>query len=229
MRIGTWNLNADESGRSDAFLASLDGDVLLLTEPPRGLTLPGYQLRFSEGTMARGQAFAAVATRTEPQSSVQPHPASIGSQVGGTTFLASVLPWRSAKDADGFPGTSQGERTREAVETLADDWPPGRVVWGGDLNHELTGRIGAGSKTGRDAILRLMRDRDLQVPTSVLGAATGYGSVNHIALPSDWTIMGVARHVAEVDGQRLSDHDAYVVEVNLPGDPTVSGAFRVTG
>ncbi len=74
-------------------------------------------------------------------------------------------------------------------------------------------RLGAGSKTGRDVILRLLRERKLQVPTSVLGAEGGYGSVDHIAVPEDWKVMSVERHVAAVGGRRLSDHDAYVVEI----------------
>jgi hypothetical protein len=53
----------------------------------------------------------------------------------------------------------------------------------------------------------------MQVPTSVLGAHRGYRSINHIALPDDWKVMRVERHAARDDGRRLSDHDAYIVEV----------------
>jgi len=217
MRIATWNMAASDGVASREFLSSLECAVLLLTEVPRELELANYALTFSQGDMAQGQAFAAVATRDQPTSRVHPHRASVCAQVGGAMYLASVLPWRSAKVADGFPGGNQGERTREAVETLTDDWPPGPVVWGGDWNHELSGRLGAGSTAGRAAILKAVRGRNLQVPTSVLGAAAGDGSVNHVALPADWTVMSVTRYVAESVGKRLSDHDAYVVDAEPAG------------
>lgn len=211
MRIGTWNLAA-RSGEG-AFLTSLDCDVLLLTEVGPGMKMDGYYRRDSPGVMACGQMFAVVATRADPDDCTSPHDASVASVLGGTTFLASVLPWRSALPSDGFAGDNQGERTRGAVAAIAVGWPAGAVVWGGDWNHEMTGRLGAGSTTGRDVILRLLRERKLQVPTSVLGAEGGYGSVDHIAVPEDWKVMSVERHVAAVGGRRLSDHDAYVVEI----------------
>ena len=210
LRIGTWNLAAG-SGEG-AFLTSLDCDVLLLTEVSPDMKMDGYNLRCSQGVMACGQHFAVVATRAEPDCA-RPHDASVASALGPTTFMASVLPWRSAMSSDGFLGDGQGERTRGAVEAISVGWPAGTVVWGGDRNHELTGRLGAGAKNGRDVILHLLRERKLQVPTSVLGAEGGYGSIDHIAVPQDWKIMSVERHVAMVGSRRLSDHDAYVVEI----------------
>jgi len=206
---------ADEAGVGGAFLASLCCEVLLLTEVPRDLQLARYRLSFSEGVMACGQVFAAVATPDDPQECVRPHLASVASGRGGVTFMASVLPWRSAQETDGFAGDSQGERTRVAVEAIALGWPSGTVVWGGDWNHELLGPISAGSKIGQEAILRLVRDREMQAPTSVLGSEHGAGSVNHIAVPDSWTVMSVERHVASSGGKRLSDHDAYVIQVEV--------------
>lgn len=117
--------------------------MLLLTEVPQALQLSRYRLRFSEGKMTCGQAFAAVATHDEPQGCFHPHLASVASELGGTTFIASVLPWRSAQATDGFAGESQGERTQVAVDAIADRWPRldahrsphVSVVWGGDWNH----------------------------------------------------------------------------------------------
>jgi hypothetical protein len=215
VRIATWNMAADEVGSGRAFLASLCCDVLLLTEVPQDLQLARYRLRFSEGVMACGQVFAAVATPDDPEECVRPHLASVASELGGMTFMASVLPWRSAQETDGFAGDSQGERTRGAVEAIALWWSSGTVVWGGDWNHELSGPISAGSKIGQEAILGLVRERGLQVPTSVLGSEHGSASVNHIAVPDSWKVMSVERHVASSGGKRLSDHDAYVVQVEI--------------
>ena len=75
------------------------------------------------------------------------------------------------------------------------------------------GQISAGSKVGREAILDLVRDRGMQVPTSLLGAEVGFGSVNHIAVPDYRKVTSVERHIASSAGMRLSDQDAYVVEI----------------
>jgi hypothetical protein len=101
-----------------------------------------------------------------------------------------------------------------------------RVVWGGDWNRELSGQISAGSKIGREAILGLVRVRWMQVPTYVLGSERGFGSVNHIALPDDRKVMSVERHPASSRGRRLSDHDAYVVEIEDPPRSTAASSGR---
>lgn len=163
----------------------------MLTEVPPDLQLSRYRLRFSKRAMARGQVFAAVATRDDPDGCVHPHFASVASELGGMTFMASVLPWRSAQATDGFDGDSQGDRTKRVVDAIAPGLPPATAVWGGDGNHELSGRISAGSKIGREAILGLVRARALQVPTCVLGSERGFGSVNHIAVPDDRKLLSV--------------------------------------
>ena len=213
VRIATWNMAANEAGGGRDFLASLCCEVLLLTEVPPDLQLSRYRLGFSKGVMSLGQVFAAVATRAAPQGCVHPHLASVASELGGTTFMASVLPWRSAQAKDGFDGGSQGERTHNAVDAIAERWPSTPVVWGGDWNHELSGRISAGSKIGREAILGVVQRHRMQVPTVVLGSEHGYASVNHIAVPDDWKVLSVERRAASSGGRRLSDHDAYVVEI----------------
>jgi len=53
----------------------------------------------------------------------------------------------------------------------------------------------------------------MQVPTTVLGSERGFGSVNYIAVPVDRKIMRAERHEAMSGGKRLSDHDAYVVQI----------------
>ena len=216
MRIGTWNLDGRWDETRQAFVSGLGCDVLLLTEVPGALAGISGRVEVSSGRMTRGQCFAAVAGRVEPD------PASAGrlplhaaaACCDGVTYLSSVLPWRSSGAADGYEGTSQGERTRRAVTSLAGSWPPGEVVWGGDWNHELNGQIGAGSTLGRVAVLELVEQHGMQVPTAVLGAHGGFGAIDHIAVPRSWTIRTVERHEAAASGRRLSDHDAYVVEVD---------------
>ena len=57
----------------------------------------------------------------------------------------------------------------------------------------------------------------LQVPTRLLPhPIDGVLSIDHIAVPSTWTVTGTELHTAMRDGRRLSDHDAYVVEAMPP-------------
>ena len=85
------------------------------------------------------------------------------------------------------------------------------------------------AKTGREAILGLVRALALQLPTCVLGSERGFASVNHIAVPDDRKVLSVERHVASSGGRRLSDHDAYVVEIEDPPRPTATSSGRRDG
>ena len=96
---------------------------------------------------------------------------------------------------------------------------PGHIddltVWGGDWNQALEGRDYVGSMVGREKILELVNDAGLSVPTGALGSASrGHRSVDHIAIPISWDVVGVQRRQAAVAGHRLSDHDAYVVSID---------------
>ena len=67
---------------------------------------------------------------------------------------------------------------------------------------------------GRQAVGALIAELDSQTPTSGLGHVTGDRSIDHIAIPSSWTVSEPRQLRAEADdGGRLSDHDAYIVEV----------------
>ena len=91
------------------------------------------------------------------------------------------------------------------------------VVWGGDWNHAMTGREEAGSMEGRRAIERLVATLGLSVTTiDAPHRIDGLLSIDHIAVPTIWTSAPPRRVVAEAQGARLSDHDAYVVEVVRP-------------
>lgn len=87
-------------------------------------------------------------------------------------------------------------------------------MWGGDWNHALSGREWAGSQKGRRHILDAVERLALQVPTAdAPHQIEGLLSIDHIAIPASWTVLGVEHHPAFVDGVRISDHDAYVVDV----------------
>ena len=129
----------------------------------------------------------------------------------GWAICASILPWRTCGARSPWTGASTAERTASAVTAIEAAAP---TVWGGDWNHAMSGREWAGAKAGRQHILDAVERLSLQVPTA--GAPhqiDGLLSIDHIALPADWDVRDVEHHPAFAAGARLSDHDAYVVEV----------------
>lgn len=104
--------------------------------------------------------------------------------------------------------------TYSAWVTLRRQDVEGDVVWGGDWNHSLHGRV-LGSGAGRAAVLELVRDLDLQVPTSRLPhRLEGLESIDHVGVPAGWRVLRADRVPATADGKWLSDHDIYTVDVD---------------
>ncbi len=193
LRIGTWNLDGKSSPAHDDLLAQLACDVLLLTEfQPRGLEKHWAAIK-------RGRDDAVLDAPGSP---------TVRRQLKGIDFICSVLPWRDSQRWMPTPGANQGECTSSLVSEIDQNWQP-QTVWGGDWNHELTGHLHAGSTAGRAAILDMVVRRKLQVPTIGLASQQGGASIDHIAVPNGWSVLKAERHPAA----RLSDHDAYVVEV----------------
>ncbi|PUA82454.1 endonuclease/exonuclease/phosphatase family protein [Nocardioides currus] len=217
MRIGTWNLAGRWSEDHAFLLLEAQCDVWLLTEVSDRTDLPEHELHISEAFMAPRRRWAGVASRLPMEIRPDPHPASARVRIDSTTYVSSVLPWRSCGSRPPWVGERHVEKTSNAVDELVTNLrDTERLVWGGDWNHALTGREYAGSQGGRTAIFGAVEQRGLHVPTSDLPhAIDGLLSIDHIAIPAGWS--GVAsRVVAEHDGRRLSDHDAYVVDVE-PG------------
>ena len=217
MRIGTWNLAGRWSDEHRTLMLDADCDVWLLTEVNERTRLPGYAVHLSSSLMAPRRRWAAIASRLPMASRPDPHPASVRAQIGATTYVSSVLPWRTCGARPPWFGERHADKTTHAIDDLllhlraADP-----VVWGGDWNHALIGREYAGSAGGRTAIAHALDELGLMVPTTELPhRIKGLLSIDHIAVPREWSCS--ATHVvAERDGRQLSDHDAYVVDVAPP-------------
>ncbi|HEU5038887.1 MAG TPA: endonuclease/exonuclease/phosphatase family protein [Nocardioides sp.] len=212
MRIGTWNLAGRWSDVHASFLLDLDCDVLLLTEVSDRVLLPGYSLHLGGPEMARRRRWAGIASRVPPTPLPDPHPASAMAVVDGWTYCSSILPWRSAGRREPWAGARHAEWTAACVAELLQNVPSDRLIWGGDWNHALCGREHAGSIAGRSAILAALEKLDLVVPTADLPHhIPGLLSIDHIAVPRGTRAQ--ARAVgAMLDGRRLSDHEAYVLD-----------------
>ena len=138
-----------------------------------------------------------------------PHPVSAAAVVLGTTYVASVLPWKGAPQGP-WTGSSLSARMEAAVDEL-EPFLAGqeRQVWGGDWNQTMHGPFDGSSKAGRARLQLALERLELSLPTQELprGALPMF-TIDHIAVPGT---TSKARHVA-VD-RRLSDHDAYVVDL----------------
>lgn len=133
-------------------------------------------------------------------------------EIDGLRVCSSILPWRSCGIRDPWTGSTTAEKTESAVASIEAAAP---TVWGGDWNHAMSGREWSGSQQGRRAILEAVDRLGLQLPTaSAPHQIDGLWSIDHIAVPAFWTVLGLEHHPARVNGARISDHDAYVIEVN---------------
>ncbi|GAA1438708.1 hypothetical protein GCM10009641_44580 [Mycobacterium cookii] len=215
MRIGTWNLAGRWSDAHLALLLEADCDVWLLTEVNERTSLPAYALHLTQSRMAARRRWAGVASRLPMASLPDPHPASAAAQVGATTYVSSILPWKGCRPVPPWVGPKHADKTAHTVEDLllrlrAVD----ALVWGGDWNHALSGKEYAGSLGGRTVVLDAVDQLGLAVPTADLPhPIDGLLSIDHVAVPRG-TATTASRISAEHDGKRLSDHDAYVIEAS---------------
>jgi hypothetical protein len=214
MRIGTWNLAGRWSDVRAEFLVSLECDLLLLTEIHHETRIPGMRGRTTYGLMAPDRFWAGVFSAGSQIGYPDPHGAAALAVVDGVTCCSSVLPWRTCGSGPPWMGERHADKTQHAVAPIARLRAP--VIWGGDWNHALEGTDHVGSREGRDHIFGVLDALGLQVPTAELGAHRGDRSIDHIAVPKEWVLLGADQVPATADGKRLSDHDAYVVEVE-PG------------
>lgn len=166
--------------------------------------------------MGEWKWWSAVAVRSGRQAQAPaPHLVAAAAAVDGITFWSMVLPWRGAGPYWRWAGDDHAGRTRAAVQALLDVERPRRLVWGGDWNHALVGPELAGSRDGRRAVEDAVRELELVVPTAPLAHRRPGFTIDHIAVPQDAPVSAVWRERLTVGDRDLSDHDAYVVEVDL--------------
>ena len=126
--------------------------------------------------------------------------------------MSSVLPWRSCGAS--WEGSTLAEKMSVVLSALREHVDEA-TLWGGDWNQALEGRDYVGSADGRKEILALLTGCTARCADGHSGSCGERASLHrpHRRSPSDWDVTGVQRLEAAVEGHRLSDHDAYVVEV----------------
>lgn len=212
MRIGTWNLEGRWSSDHLALLQGQECDVWLLTEVPSQASIPGMVAHRTLEPMGPWKTWAGIFSTGDVITLPDPHPATAMAHCEGLRLMSSVLPWRSCGASWG--GSSLAEKMAVTLASLREHIDD-TTVWAGDWNQSLEGRDYVGSLDGRKEILKLVDGYQLSVPTSALGsAAKGHRSIDHIAVPISWDVVGAYRVEAAVEEHRLSDHDAYVVTIH---------------
>ena len=227
MRIGTWNLGTRRKASPQAierrlaqqvrFMAREDCDVWLLTEVPFKFTMaPGARTFSKEMNSERTKAYAAVWAKGGLKKHEPIHEAAAFATIGDIRVCSCVFPWNSAKLSE-WPdkAADRASVTEMAIGRLRDGLGHGsELVWGGDWNQTLHGRVT--TTAGRKALIELIPTLGLKVPTALLAHTDdrGYCSIDHIAVPDGWNVITASRVVARSErNTRLSDHDAYVIEV----------------
>lgn len=212
MRIGTWNLEGRWSPDHLTLLTREDCDVWLLTEVHTRVAVPGMPAHRTGDFMGPDRSWAAIATALDAAAAPDPHPATAMAHIDGFRFMSSVLPWRSCGRP--WDGARLADKLRATLAVLGK-YIDQTTVWGGDWNQALEGPEYVGSLNGRTQIIELTRQAGLSVPTSTLGSASkGHCAIDHVSVPVDWDVNAAYRVAAQVDGHRLSDHDAYVISVD---------------
>jgi hypothetical protein len=187
-------------------------DILLLTEVSERVELPGFEVHVTELSMAPCRRWAAVASPHRVSALPDPHGASAMAEIEGLRVCSSILPWRSCGSRQPWTGATTAEKTASAVAAIEAASP---AVWGGDWNHAMSGREWSGSQEGRRSILKAVGRLRHQLPTAnAAHQIDGLLTIDHIAVPSSWAVLDTEHRPALVDGGRISDHDAYVVEVS---------------
>jgi hypothetical protein len=92
------------------------------------------------------------------------------------------------------------------------------MIWGGDWNHAMSGPEWSGSHQGRRSIEEAVDRLGLQLTTARAShQIEGLLSIDHIAIPTSWTVLELERHAASSKELKISDHDGYVIEVSQSG------------
>ncbi|GAA3802424.1 endonuclease/exonuclease/phosphatase family protein [Nocardioides panacisoli] len=211
MRIGTWNLDGRWDARHRDLVARLECDVLLMTEVPDQVDIPGMRGHRTTEPMVPGRAWAGVFA-TEVTGLADPHPAAALATVDGLRVCSSVLPWQGSGRWYPWGGDNDGDRTAYAVDAIAAAAPR---IWGGDWNTSFAPTGYAVAPTSRTLLWSAAMRLGLVITTTALVHQEGSDlTIDHIAVPTSWSTLEVEHHRAECNGVLLSDHDAYVVEVH---------------
>jgi hypothetical protein len=238
VRIGTWNLKLCPSrdwprGRSiGEWLDAQHADLWLLTEVHPDWD-PGRMAVSPPRSHDAEQPKRWAGIRTELPLTELPadckHPGEEGLvlarvEMDGTSILVacSVLPWKGSGPywhglPDGQYSQFRSVLDHHVARITAARRPGEPLIWGGDMNQELTPPLWAGTNDGAATLRAAFEYLGLTPLTQGLAHLNGQShSIDHLAVSAGLLVERVEVHRPRGDGTDLSDHAAYTADVVLP-------------
>lgn len=239
MRVGNWNLNHGGARgakwpEQSVLLLRERLDIVVLTEPPPGVSLEGFDPVVSP-TGSDGWSWvailgpAAVSSVLDIPYSRMAAAASMTVANRDVVVYGSVLPWRSiGHQSQGILGDGElyGESfTRLLREQAADvaelqsTFPDAIVLWAGDFNQALAGTEYVGSKAQRVQLEQTLTDLGMRAWNSGCAHAMPGGlqmcAIDLVCGPSNIPAVPAVMK-GSFDDHKLSDHPGYVVTLDVP-------------
>jgi hypothetical protein len=241
LRIATWNVEYASTNRNLQRLALIhaaDADIWVLTETQDGLDLgSSYSALHSDPRpdkrpparwvtiWSRHPLIERVAVRDPMRTAAALYATSLGKVL----VYGTVMPWHSDRGPTGAaPNWTEHHRV---VPEQSNEWNELReryadaaLCTAGDFNMTLGGRCTYGTMEGRRSLLEGLAASGLACVTRTEHVPHGklaHPHIDHICVPDRWAAGSrvVEAWPGTIDGVRLSDHSAVVVEVVSDRDP----------
>lgn len=223
-----------------------DADIWLFTEVHAAWVLPGYVATISRprsvgpankrwsGIACRDGFELTAITITDPGPTDEglclARISSLDQRWPNLLAACSVLPWSGT--SSGWPSLHAPDQvhdfaarfryvTHEHVDRIASVREASEiVVWGGDFNQSLTGRI-MGSRANRAVLASALERLKLVALTAdARHLIDGAASIDQVTVSSGWPVASSVTVITQSDDLRqTSDHALYLVDV----DPNTSG------
>ncbi len=229
-RVGTWNVELPPRSRSDRqrqCIEAGDADIWVLTETRDTLDLSEAFQPVSTTERPGGERWVTVWSRLPLVETVllrdpmRTAAAVFEGPAGPIVVVGTVLPWHADR---GPTGTARNwtehhrvipEQAAEWAE-LAARYPKATLCVAGDFNSDLAETHIYGTALGRSLLEVGLASAKLLCATRTVGGLT-HPPIDHVAVSGTVRARVVASWEGTVDGERLSDHSAVVVEASGAG------------
>ena len=241
MRIATWNMERRQKTSTldahySAAISGLDADVIVVTEPGSDFISSFASAVVSPNERPGGRDneswVAIIGKGLEPGAgneipyqhlAVAACAAASGRRIA---VYGSVLPWNAAlSQAPDVYGPEKRtfeqvfdyalHQQVEDIESLQSNFGRDNVFWAGDFNHPLVGPLQGFSRHARDGILDALAGLGMvAVNQDSSHSKPGVCAIDLICGPMGLSYGPPTSSMPSHEGRPLSDHRAYVVEVN---------------
>jgi hypothetical protein len=236
LRIGTWNIERAVPTRKEGLLARIHAagaDIWVLTETRDSFVLDGsyhaVHSDFQPDTLIAGHwvmiwSRLPCIDRVPTRDPIRTAAALYDTSLGKVLVYGTVLPWHS----DGGPSGDAPNWTEQhrVISEQAEEWsalrsryPDAALCVAGDLNMNLGGEHYYGTGRGRQLLHEGLQRASLACVTRTEHVPEGKLTdphIDHVCLPQAWADSAVVVDAwpGTIDGVRLTDHSALVVEVH---------------